>query len=201
MDFDEIVRTRRSIRRFKQKKIERQIILSLLESARCAPSAGNKHPIEYVIVDEQKLTERLFEQLFWAVYIRPKRNPVQGRRPVAYIVVMVDSQREIDDFGKVDAAAAIENIILNAWSKGIGSCWLGSVRRENIRALFAIPENLKIDSVIALGYPDEKPVMEDAKNDNDEGLKYYLDDNDILHVPKRPLASIGHLNRYGTAVI
>jgi nitroreductase len=101
----------------------------------------------------------------------------------------------------VDAAAAIENIILTAWSKGIGSCWLGAIQRDNIRKILAVPENFQIDSVIALGYPDEKPVMEDAKNDSDEGLKYYLDDNDKLHVPKRPLTKIGHLNRYGKAVM
>jgi len=201
MDFDEIVRTRRSIRRFKPEKIDRQIFLLLLESARCAPSAANKQPIEYIIVDEPQFTEQLFGQLSWAGYVQPRRNPAPESRPAAYIVVLVVSKRALGDFGKVDAAAAIENIILTAWSKGIGSCWLGAIQRENIREILVVPEHFQIDSVIALGYPDEKPVMEDAKNDSDEGLKYYIDDSDKLHVPKRPLDSICHLNRYGTACV
>ncbi len=200
MDFYEIVRTRRSIRRFKPEQIDKQILMMLLEAARCAPSAANKQPLEYVIIEKIQLTEKLFEQLSWAGDVRPKRNPPPGNRPVAYIVVLVDTQRALGDFGKVDAAAAIENIILTAWSKRIGSCWLGAIQRENIRQLLAVPEHLKIDSVIALGYPDEQPIMEDAKDESDEGLKYYLDDSDTLHVPKRPLTSLGHLNRYGTAV-
>jgi len=201
MEFDEIIRTRRSIRRFKPEPIDRQILLLLLESARCAPSAANKQPIEYIIVDEQKVIEQLFEQLSWAGYVQPRRNPAPESRPAAYIVVLINSKRALGDFGKVDAAAAIENIILTAWCKGIGSCWLGAIQRDNIREILTVPEAFQIDSVVALGYPDEKPVMEDAKNDNDEGLKYYLDNNDKLHVPKRPLAKIGHLNQYGKAVV
>ncbi len=200
MEFMEIVKTRRSIRRFKNKTIERQILLELLEAARCAPSAANKQPIEYVIIDELQIAEKFFEQLSWAGYVRPRRDPATGCRPVAYIVVLIDSQRALGEYGNVDAAAAIENILLSAWSKGIGSCWIGSIKREIIRDLLGVPENLKIDSVIALGYPDEQPTMEDAKNENDEDLKYYIDENDTLHVPKRTLASISHLNQYGTAI-
>jgi nitroreductase len=201
MEFIEIVKTRRSIRRFKPKKIERKILLELLEAARCAPSAANKQPLEYIIINEQENKEKIFEQLAWAGYVRPRRDPAPGSRPVAYIVILVNSQRALGEYSNVDAAAAIENIILTAWSKGIGSCWLGSVQREKIRELLGVPEHLEINSVVALGYPDEKPIMEDAKKDDEESLRYYLDDCDRLHVPKRILTSLGHLNRYGSNIM
>jgi nitroreductase len=201
MDFYEIISSRRSIRRFKKEPIDRQTLLFLLEAARCAPSAANRQPLEYVVIDGPQLAERLFEHLSWAGDVRPRRNPAPGSRPVAYIVILVNSQRELGEFGKVDAAAAIENIILTAWSKGIGSCWLGAIQRENIREILAVPEHLKIDSVVALGYPDERPIMEDAKDNRDDSLKYYLDDHDVLHVPKRTLASISYVNRYGAALV
>ena len=197
MDLNTIIRTRRSIRRFKKKTIERNILLELIENARCAPSAANCQPVEYIIIDEAKNMAILFEQLSWAGYVKPKRNPPPFSRPVAYIIILINTKRELDDYGKIDAAAAIVNIILTAWNMSIGSCWLGSIQRQNIKKYFNIPDEYKIDSVIALGYPDEKPVMEETKNDSDEAIKYYIDEKDVLHVPKRKLKSISHLNMYG----
>jgi nitroreductase len=86
--------------------------------------------------------------------------------------------------------AAAENMILTAWEEGIGSCWLHSVERKNIKEILKIPENYKIDSVIALGYPDEKPVVEEM----DGSLKYWKDKQECLHVPKRKLEDIVHFN-------
>ena len=198
MDISEIIRTRRSIRRFIQKTIKRNILIELVDNARCAPSAANRQPLEYIIIDEAKVMSRLFEELSWAGYVKPKRNPPPFGRPVAYIVVLINKKRVLGDYGKADAAAAIESIILAAWSKGIGSCWLGSFKQENIREIFEIPEGYEIDSIIALGYPGEKPVMEEVKDsNNEEAVKYYLDEKDVLHVPKRKLENISHLNMYG----
>lgn len=197
MDFSELIKTRRSIRRFKPTPIDRSTLIELLDAARSAPSAANRQPLEYVLVVEPAVVQKLFEQLAWAAFVQPKRNPPQGSRPVAYIVVLVNTDRRLASFGPVDAAAAIENILLAAWSKGIGSCWLGSIHRDNIRKLLAIPDSLEINSVVALGYPGEQPITEDAKDSSDEAVRYYLDDADRLHVPKRTLNSISHLNRYG----
>ena len=81
-----------------------------------------------------------------------------------------------------------------AASLGVGSCWLGLIDREKIVGLLDIDERYKIDSVVALGKPAEEPVAEDAAT---EDTKYYLDEKDVLHVPKRPLKRILHLNRFG----
>lgn len=161
VDFSRIIKTRRSIRRFKKQRIARSILIELLDVARSAPSAGNRQPVEYIVVDEPGTVQKVFEQLAWA---------------------------------------AIENILLAAWSKGVGSCWLGSVQRDNIRELLGIPAKLQIDSVVALGYPDEEPVMEEAKDNSEGAVRYYLDEADRLHVPKRKLNSIGHLNEYGCPI-
>jgi len=193
MDFPEVIRSRRSIRRFKNKPIGRHTVYELLEVGRYAPSAANRQPLEFVIVDDRDVAEKIFEQLAWGTYVRPNRNPAAGNRPVAYIVVLVNHSISEARFCTADAAAAIENMLLAAWSKGIGSCWLGSVQRENVKKILSIPEGLEIDSIIALGYPDETPVTEDAEGDS---IKYYLDENDRLHVPKRKLADIAHLNKY-----
>lgn len=196
MDFSELIKTRRSIRRFKAQPIDKPTLVELLQAARSAPSAANRQPLEYVLVIEPTVVQQLFSQLAWATFVQPKRNPPPGCEPVAYIVVLVNNDRQLANFGSVDAAAAIQNILLAAWSKGIGSCWLGSIHRDNIKKLLVIPANLEVDSVVALGYPDEEPVMEDAKDSSDNAVKYYLDETDTLHVPKRPLNSISYLDKY-----
>jgi len=192
MDIIDLIKTRRSIRRFSQEKLERNFLIELVEAARSAPAPGNIQALEYIIVDEPQTCQKLFECLSWAGHVRPKRNPLPNQRPAAYIVVLVDT--EIKKEAAVDAAAAIENILLAAWGKGVGSCWLGAIDRLKILQILGIDEKYQIDSVIALGKPAEKPVMEDAKG---EDVKYYVDEKDVLHVPKRPLKKILHINKFG----
>ena len=197
MDIWEAIKKRRSVRRFRQEEISREILLELIEAARCAPSAANRQPLEFVVVDSEELRAEVFAQLAWAGYVQPRRDPPAGKHPVSYIIVLVNKERALANFGPVDAAAAIENTLLAAQGQGIGSCWLGSIKRDKLREILEIPDKYDIDSVIALGYPDEKPVMEDCK---DESIEYYLDDEDVLHVPKRPLASITHMNKFGLPI-
>jgi nitroreductase len=192
MDIINLIKTRRTIRRFSQEKLDRNLLVDFVEAARCAPAGANIQSLEYVIIDEPKVGADLFETLLWAGHVKPKRNPAPQHRPVAYIVVLTDTA--IKDNAVVDAAAAIENILIAAWSKGIGSCWLGAIDREKISRILNIDKKYKIDSVVALGKPAEKPVMEDASGAD---TKYYLDDNDELHIPKRPLKKILHVNKFG----
>ncbi len=191
MDFMDIIKTRRSIRIFEQRPIDHEILIELLEAARRAPSAANLQPLQYILIEAEQTKNKVFAQLNWANYVKPLRNPSKSQQPAAYIVVIYDEK--ISPLAKVDAAAAIENIILTAWSKGIGSCWVGSVNRENVRKALQIPPNLTIDSVIALGYPAEQPKMENVQT----SIKYYLDENDVLHVPKRKLRNIAHQDKFG----
>ena len=195
MDFLELIKSRRSVRQFKQEPVDRSTLVELVELGRCAPAGGNVQSLEYIIVDQPEIASRIFEQLAWGGHVKPRRNPGEGQEPVAYIVVVVDTT--IKKNATDDAAAAIENILLGAWSRQIGSCWLGSINRDKVRAILSIPENYKIDSIIALGLPAEKPIMEDCAGDD---TKYYLDDNDVLHVPKRPLKKITHNNKFGKPI-
>ena len=197
MDIWEVIKKRRSIRRFRQKEISTEILLELVEAGRCAPSGANRQPLEFVIIDSEEIKARIFTQLAWAGYVQPRRDPPADKRPVAYIIVLVNKERALANLGPVDAAAAIENILLAAQGNQIGSCWLGSIKRDKIRGILEIPDTYDIDSVIALGYPDEQPVMEDCKS---ESIEYYLDDKDVLHVPKRPLRSITHMNKFGSLI-
>ncbi len=183
---------RRTIRRFQDKSISREILLKLVNAARLAPSGANIQPCEYIIVDDPQLVDALFRNLKWAGYIAPQGDPPEGERPVAYIVVLINLHRKKKK-GEVDAAAGIENILITAWEEGVGSCWLGSIHRKQIKTLLRIPHHLKVDSVVALGYMNEKPVLEDTE----DSIKYWKDEHNVLHVPKRRMDDIVHENGYG----
>jgi nitroreductase len=83
-------------------------------------------------------------------------------------------------------------ILLAATELGLGSCWLGNIGRERIAQVIGLPEHFTIHTIIALGYPAEDPVSEDAK----DSVKYYKDASGRLHVPKRTLEEIAFYTRY-----
>ena len=195
MDILQTIKTRRTIRLFRQDIVTNELLTGFVEAGRCAPSGANCQPLEYVVINDARVLDEVFAQLAWAGYIKPKRTPPADFKPAAYIIVLVNG--DISSNGTADAAAAIENILLAAWGQGIGSCWIGSVKRDELRKVLALPDNYSIDSVIAMGYPAEEPVMEDCCDDS---IKYYLDENDRLHVPKRPLKAITHINKFGQSI-
>jgi len=184
--------TRRSVRKFQQIPIAEDLLKKFVNAARLAPSASNIQPCEYIIVNEKEKVQKIFPYLKWAGYISPEGNPKSGEEPVAYILVLIDLKKK-KKYGEVDAAAGIQNILLTALEEGVGTCWIKSVKVRRIKKIFRIPQNLKLDSVIALGYPSENPVIEDS----DGSIKYWKDENGVLHVPKRKLEDILHYNIYG----
>lgn len=192
MDIQETIMSRRTIRKYQQKPVSREVLEQLVASARMAPSASNMQPLAYLVIDDPAMLETVFSLVRWAGYIAPLGNPQEGEKPVAYIVVLADTTVRISGY-EHDAGAAIENISLLAWSQGIGSCWIGSVDRKALRELYQIPDRYEIDSIIALGYSAEQSVAEDAG----DSIRYYKDEKQVLHVPKRKMADICFINKIG----
>ncbi|MBN1560177.1 nitroreductase family protein, partial [candidate division KSB1 bacterium] len=118
--------------------------------------------------------------------------PPPGKEPTAFIVVL-RNVRFTSKWTGHDIGAAVENMILVALEEGIGSCWIASVNRPAITPILHVPENLEIDSVLALGYPDEQPVAFDL----DDSVKYFRDEQGRLHVPKRTMMSVVSHNTFG----
>lgn len=189
MTIYEIILKRRSIRKFKQLPIATETLTRLVNAARLAPQGTNFQPLKYVIVNDESLLEPIFQEMRWAGHIRPAGDPQEGERPVAYIVVLVDT-----DIKKVaydtDAGAAIQNILLAALGEGIGTCWLGNFIRDKISVILSVPEKYIIHSIVALGYPAEEPVIVDEQG----SIKYYKDEQGVLHVPKRKLEDVALFN-------
>ncbi len=190
MDVYDSIVSRRSIRRFQQKPVSPVLLKKFVNAARLAPSAANLQPLEYFIVTDKELCSMIFETIGWAGYITPKWTPSTEERPVAYIVLLV---RDINNkYYQRDVSLASENIVLTAEGEGIGSCILCNIDKKRVQEVLEIPEELQVDSIIALGYKAEYPVLEDFK----DSVKYWRDVKGVLHVPKRRLDDLVHINRF-----
>lgn len=181
----EILKTRRTYRRFEQREIEQSIVDEILMAARFASSAANRQPLSYIVVEGRNKTAQVFEYTRWAAALPPELGqPKEGERPVLFIAVVenLDINRDCD----TDAGLAIGNMTLAAWNHGVGSCIIGACNKEKLSELFGLTENQKLHTVVAFGYPTHKSLV--VPCDWGEELKYYLDDNGDYVVPKRKLS-------------
>ncbi len=190
MDSDvyQVLSSRRSVRRFKQKPVALDILKLCVDAGRLAPSAANLQPVQFIIVNERELCAKIFDTLHWAAYIKPEWAPDEAERPVAYIVIVVEENAS--PWYVRDVSYAAGNIVHVAEAEGVGSCILCKIEKEQIRNMLSISSDMVVDSVIALGYKAEQPVVEDLI----DSVKYYRDRDDILHVPKRRLDNVIHMN-------
>ncbi len=185
MKIKELIKSRRTIRKFSQEPISSDKLISYIDCARVAPSAANLQPLKYIVVSSPEVAEKMFPLVKFAGYLAPNYNPKDGEHPVAYIVICGD--KTIKEAGyDIDVGAAAENIIISALSDGIGACWMAAIDREAIHKLLELPESLAISCVIAMGYPMETPKEVEMK---DGDVKYYLEDK-TLCVPKRSIDEV-----------
>jgi len=96
---------------------------------------------------------------------------------------------EISKSFEYDAGIAVQSIMLGATEKGLRGCIIGSIKRQELRRTLNIPERFEILLVLALGVPAETVVLENVDDDSGD-IKYWRDENDVHHVPKRRLNDI-----------
>ena len=186
MELIDAVQKRRSIRRFRQEPVGECLLRRFVEGARLAPSGANLQPLKYKLVTQEEICRAVFPRVKWAAYLAPDGGPGPGEEPTAYIAVCVDNTiKKEADFAEI--GSAVENILLLAEEAGVGACWLGSINRPALTRMLGIPEFCSLHTMIALGYPKQESVAEQIQNGD---VRYYLDGEQRLHVPKRGLDEI-----------
>jgi len=189
MIFEKIVE-RRTVRKYTKEPVPKDVLVKCVEAARLSPSGMNRQPLKYIIVNDDKLLAKVFSTTSWAGYL-PNYGPSEEEMPQAYIIVLLD--KEIRKNYGHDAGIAAMSISMVAYEKGLGSCILGAIDRSHLRKILNIPDSLDIVLAVALGYPAESPIVDKVKN---EDIKYWLDNNGVLHVPKRELKDIVKWNNW-----
>ena len=188
MNLAELVRKNRSYRRFIEKE---SISVGQLEKwiglARYTASGRNNQPLKYIGSVNPELNAGIFSLLGWAGYLTDWVGPEKGERPAAYITVVHD--KSISENRYCDDGISVQTILLGAVEEGYGGCIIGSVNKPKLAGLLNLPNHFEILWVIALGKPAETVVIEDLKDNN---VKYWRDENQVHHVPKRSVAELIH---------
>jgi nitroreductase len=187
MDFAEIVMRNRSYRRFNEKQaVEKNTLIELIELARLTPSAMNLQPLKYFIFNKREECEIIYPHLHWAGYLKDWAGPEKGERPSAYILVCID--RTIWEKHTDDAGIAAQTIMLGATEKGLGGCIIATFNKKQLSDAFKIADQLEPHFILALGKPIETVVLEPTEKEG--SIRYWRDDEEIHHVPKRKLKDI-----------
>ena len=154
MEFNEVLSSRRSIRKYKETTIRRETILSILETARIAPSASNRQPWHFIVVENKETIKQLAKS-DWA-----QNAPL--------MIIGLADQEASPSWCSNDLGIAFEHIALAVTNLGLGGCWMGQTGREDmIRKLLNIPDRLKPVAVMPIGVPDENPPAKERKSLSD----------------------------------
>ncbi|MDQ1262880.1 MAG: hypothetical protein QG575_2061 [Euryarchaeota archaeon] len=155
METLQAIKTRRSIRKFLNKPVSREMLKELLEAAMFAPSAGNEQPWQFIVLDEREFLDKVPNICATASMCR--------QPPLAILVCGDSSLEKYPEFWVQDCSAAIENLLLAAHSQGLGAVWVGiyplNDRVEAFRRLLGLPVEITPFALVALGYPNEAPAM------------------------------------------
>ena len=170
----DIVLSRRSIRSYTRQAISSSSLAQILEAGRQAPSAGNRQPWHFIVVTDEEEKKALSQGRYnWFIQNAP-------------LTIIGCAESSTSRWSVIDTAIALQNMVIAAWTLGIGSCWLGAFNEAEVRSLFQIPEQWKVVALLTLGYPSEG---ENRFPGNFEKLQHRL-------VRKKPIDGINSYNTF-----
>jgi nitroreductase len=160
MELMEVIRNRRSVRKYKSKLVSEKDIEYVLQAARLAPSWKNDQCWRYIVVTDADLRKKITAGGRWAD--RAAEAPV-------IIVGCADPTKSGDRNGKqyymLDMGISMEHLMLAATERGLGTCCIGLGFDEKVvKETLGIPENIRVVALTPLGYADESPALKDRKS-------------------------------------
>ncbi|MEM3550487.1 MAG: nitroreductase family protein [Candidatus Bathyarchaeia archaeon] len=197
----EAIKNRRTVRSYLQKPVPEESINVVLEAAHWAPSPANLQPWQFIIVKDESVRRQIQElaEENRKLTIEMQKEPFKTGfskyetgwicLATVHIVVCADPGKTGPHVGggetyKYAAGAAIQNLMLAAYSLGLGTCWLTMFDKSKLRKILEIPEEIDIIGVITLGYPEKVPeVPETAKRYGEK--------------PRRDLKEVVFYEKYG----
>ena len=159
----DLLRHRKSIRSYLDRAVERDKIMMCLEAARLAPSACNSQPWKFVVVDDRQLKNKLCHDAFSGIY------SVMSFCKTAPVIVAVVSEKSKfiarvggmlrgTKYYLIDIGIACEHFVLQAEELGLGTCWIGWFNEGAVKSILNVPQDRKIDILLALGYYDSGSI-------------------------------------------
>lgn len=159
MDVMTAIKTRRSIRAYKDKPVEEEKLKAVLEAGRSAPSASNRQEWKYVVVKDKTLREKLVDVANGQKFV--------GQAPVVIVACAVESGHVMpceEPSYSIDIAISVDHMTLEAVEQGLGTCWIGAFKQDAVKDLLGIPEKIRVVALLPLGYPDVSPDARPRKS-------------------------------------
>ena len=167
MSIIEVLKKRRSIRKYQTKPVENNKLLKILEAARLGPTADNRQPCQFIVVTDKETRERL----------KAAYSPEWFVNAPVIIVGCVNPKeawrrKDKEEYWKVDAAIAMQNLILTATEEGLGTCWIAAFDEKAAKKTLDIPKEIRVVAMTPLGYPEEKKDMVSDRKPLDKIVHY-----------------------------
>ncbi|WP_036612493.1 nitroreductase family protein [Oribacterium sp. P6A1] len=188
--FKDIVIKNRSYRGYNEdRKITKEELFDLIDTARITASAANKQPLKYYIAQEKEEVEGILGLTRWGGALPELHLPKDGTHPAAFVVILQDKDIQPNTQAvMIDVGIAAQTLLLAAAEKDLGGLMIRNFGLEPLTEYLNLPENLVPLLVIALGEPAETVKLVDLPKDG--SINYYRDENGTHFVPKRELGEI-----------
>ncbi len=164
-DIRNIITNRRSIRRFNSIPPDKELILDILDISRWAPTHCNTQDVYFLVIDDNKIKQQIVD-MGGSIIIKSA--------PVGVLVLYKNSSDNLEYLDYIQSGAAvIQNILLYAYAKGLGTCWIAHLPRKNdLRKLLNIPISYDPIAYILMGYPLREPPNVPRKHEISEIVSY-----------------------------
>lgn len=167
MNVIDSIKMRKSVRTFLDKPVENEKLIKILDAARLAPSAFNQQRWRFLIVRKIQTREELIK--------RAKIPPFVGKAPII-IVACAKTDNCMMHYGQpcypIDVAIALDHISLAAVEFGLGSCWISSFDENKVKETLKIPQEIRIISLMLLGYPLDPSIIDKQRLPIDQIVKF-----------------------------
>ncbi len=150
MNVMEAIKSRYSVRKYKDKPVEDDKLYRVLEAGRLAPSANNRQEWIYIVVRDKEKRQKLVPAA--------RNQKFVGEAPVVIAACSEDDgyvMRCGQQSYPIDVAISIDHMTLAAVGEGLGTCWIGAFYEDQVREILNIPERIRIVELLTLGYPDD----------------------------------------------
>ena len=187
-DILEIIKSRRSIRNYRKEKIKEDEIIKILEAGRWAPSASNNQPWRFIVVNDEQLIKKIGD----ACRILTINSFVENSK-VLVIIYTEKKHRWVD----IDCGMCAQNMMLEAHSLGIGSCFIGAFREKKIKELVNLPDQFNVVGIISFGYKESEKEPTPRLNLEDL-VKYNFYSKNKIKTELNKKIKMGFLSIIGT---
>ncbi len=149
MEFYDVIRTRRSIRKYQDKEIPEDVLMRVLDAGRIAPSGSNRQPWRFVVVKDKDKRQQIAEACYGQKFI--------AEAPVVLVCCSIRCTSGYEPWkeaaGPRDVIIAIDHITLAARNEGLGTCWIGALYPKEVARIVNVPEDIDVIMVLPIGYP------------------------------------------------